>query len=132
MIVFKAIDLQNLQGASAMRSYIKESALKIVLCSCPAADAPNWARQLVEQKLAACINLIPGVQSVYRWEERICEDPETLMVIKTADNQIEALKSALIALHSYDLPEFLALNIDEVHSHHPYLDWVNASTTCSF
>jgi periplasmic divalent cation tolerance protein len=85
------------------------------------------ARTLVEERLAACVTLIPAVESIYRWKETIESSAETLLLIKTSHDQLPALQSRLHALHSYTLPEFLVLDVDAESSSHPYIEWLQDS-----
>ncbi len=101
--------------------------MRVVLCNCPPEAAPTIARALVDRRLAACVNLIPNVRSVYRWQGEICDDAETTLLIKSAVDPAK-LEAAIAELHPYDVPEILALEIDETHSHAPYLEWVRAMT----
>ncbi|MFZ0663045.1 MAG: divalent-cation tolerance protein CutA [Acidobacteriaceae bacterium] len=80
------------------------------------------ARHLVERRLAACVNLIPGLTSVYRWQGAVEEAEETLLLIKTTEDRLPALQAAVEQLHSYDVPEFLALPVKS--GSQPYLDWL--------
>ena len=75
-------------------------------------DARSLARALVDAKLAACVNIIPGIHSVYRWEGRVTGDDEQLLVIKTADAQVDALREELFSRHPYEVPEFVVLPIE--------------------
>ena len=88
-------------------------------------EATRLARTLVEERLAACVNLIPAVQSIYRWEGQIETATETLLLIKTGPGQIDALEARLHQLHSYQTPEFLVLDVES--GSHRYLDWLQAS-----
>jgi len=90
-----------------------------------AEDASRIARALVERRLAACVNVVPGVRSVYRWQGRVEEDDERLLVIKTRRERFEALREALLALHPYELPEAIVLPIEAGHA--PYLAWLDES-----
>ena len=92
-----------------------------------AEDAERIARALVEQRLAACVNVVPGVVSVYRWKGGVCRDEERLLVIKTRAARLEALREALVALHPYELPELVALPIEG--GHEPYLAWLDDSVS---
>ena len=89
-----------------------------------ARSAQDAARILVDERLAACVNIVPDVCSVYRWEGTVQEENEVLMFVKTAQAQLAALREKLLALHPYDLPAFSVLQIDEAASHGPYLDWL--------
>lgn len=94
----------------------------LVYVTAPAATAPALARALVEARLAACVNLLPGVRSVYRWQGVVEESDETLLLIKTAATRFEALKAELLRLHPYELPEIIAVPL--THAHTPYLQWL--------
>ena len=100
----------------------------VVLCTFPAGDAAaNAAARLVEERLAACVNIVSGVQSVFRWKGAVSREEEVLAVIKTTTDRFATLKVRLIELHSYDCPEVIALEVERGHM--PYLDWVRDSTT---
>ena len=85
-------------------------------------EAQRLARALVEQRLAACVNLVPQVQSIYRWQGQVEEASEILLIIKTTADCLESLESTLRLLHSYEIPEFLVLDIDSGSP--AYLNWV--------
>jgi periplasmic divalent cation tolerance protein len=88
-------------------------------------EATRLARTLVEEGLAACATLIPVVQSVYRWEGNIQLSTETMLLLKTAPERLAALEARLLALHTYQTPEFLVLPVES--GSQPYLDWLHAS-----
>ena len=88
-------------------------------------DAERIATALVERRLAACVNAVSGVRSTYRWKGRVERDEERLLVIKTTDSRLEPLRAAIVELHSYEVPEVVALEV--VSGHRPYLDWVTES-----
>ncbi|HEX8171249.1 MAG TPA: divalent-cation tolerance protein CutA [Thermoanaerobaculia bacterium] len=75
-------------------------------------DAKALARALVELRLAACVNIIDRITSVYQWEGRVSEDAETLLVIKTIDVRTDALREELLRRHPYDVPEFVVLPVE--------------------
>ncbi len=75
-------------------------------------DAHSLAHKLVEARLAACVNIIDRIHSVYRWEDRVADDGEQLLLIKTTDVRIDALREELFRLHPYDVPEFVVISID--------------------
>lgn len=85
-------------------------------------EARKLARLAVENKLAACVNIIPRVESVYRWQGKIKRDGEWLLLMKTSAEKVDALRQAISAAHSYDLPEFLVVNIDDGSAE--YLLWL--------
>ena len=88
-------------------------------------DVEALARALVEQRLVACVNLVPNVTSIYRWQGKIEQDEERLLVMKTRADRFEALRSAIVAQHSYEVPEIVALPL--VAGHAPYLAWIDES-----
>jgi len=102
------------------------SAHLIVLVTSPAAEAPSLAKSLVEERLAACVNIVPGLRSYYRWEGQVEEDDEVLCILKTQAQLFEQLRQRLTELHSYEVPEIIALPI--VAGNQPYLEWITAST----
>ena len=74
-------------------------------------DARSLAHALIDQRLAACVNIVPSVTSVYRWQGRIEEEGEQLLVIKTVDDNVHDLREALFARHPYEVPEFMVLPV---------------------
>lgn len=99
--------------------------MRILLCTAPPGKARALAGLLVEERLAACVNLIPGLRSVYRWKADVHDDPETLLVIKTTAEQVDALGARVAAAHPYETPELLALAPETGLA--PYLAWLGAS-----
>lgn len=84
----------------------------LVLCNCPnQAVAIELAQQLLQHRLAACVNVLPGVQSLYRWQGRIEREHEVTLLIKTTRPRYEALERLLAAAHPYDVPEIIALPV---------------------
>jgi periplasmic divalent cation tolerance protein len=95
----------------------------VVFSTFPSEDkAADIARTLVSEGLAACANLVPPVRSIYRWQGELCDERETLAIIKTTREQFDALRDRLVALHPYEVPEVIALPVEAGHA--PYLDWV--------
>ena len=90
-----------------------------------AEEAGRLARTLVEERLAACVSLVPGVESVYRWKGQVESAAETLLLIKTSVEQLTALEARLHELHSYETPEFLVLQVEAGSS--PYLEWLQGN-----
>ena len=84
------------------------------------------ANALVQEHLAACVNLISPIRSVYRWEGKIWDEKEWLLIIKTQKDRFEELEKKVKSLHSYSVPEIISLPIEEGSS--DYLDWIRAST----
>jgi periplasmic divalent cation tolerance protein len=87
------------------------------------ADAESIAAAVVERRLAACVNVLPGVTSFYRWKGTLERDAEWLLVMKTRRERFEALRAAVLELHPYETPELIALPIAEGHP--PYLAWLD-------
>ena len=100
----------------------------VMLCSCPPGEALGLARALVSEKLVACVNIIPGVTSVYRWEGALQEDAESTLLIKTSGPRVHAASVRLRELHSYHTPEIVVLPVDLERSDPRYLAWVEAMT----
>jgi periplasmic divalent cation tolerance protein len=114
-------------GASSMFRRMTDSAC-IVLCTFPDADgAQAAAGALVGDRLAACVNLLPGVTSVYRWEGEVHTDREALLVAKTSRRALAALEARILELHPYDVPEIVAVDITAGLP--AYLQWVDTCVT---
>mgnify|MGYP000106110874 CR=1 FL=1 len=106
---------------------MEESQVSIVLVSMPDAQkACSMAKDLVENRLAACVNVLEGVRSFYRWRGEICQEPEVLLIIKTRKESLEALIQKVRSLHPYELPEILALDV--VGGLSEYMGWVREET----
>ena len=99
------------------------SDIRLVLCTFPSADeARQIGTSLVEKQLAACVNLIPGVESVYRWQGQVETATETLAILKTTATAFDALAAALAEMHPYEVPEIIALDPAAVaESYHKWL-----------
>jgi len=105
---------------------VPERGVRVVLVTGPEpATLESIGRVLVEERLAACVNIIPGVTSVYRWEGEIRADSEALAVIKTTEDCVQAARLRVAELHPYDVPEFVALEV--VEGSPAYLQWVRES-----
>ncbi len=93
----------------------------------PDADqAQSLGRALVDEQLAACVSIVPGVRSIYRFEGRVHEEDEVLCLVKTRPDLFERLRDRILALHPYDVPEILAFAVEEGSP--AYLDWLRRST----
>jgi periplasmic divalent cation tolerance protein len=104
-----------------------ETNVRAVLTTAPNAEVGGLiARALVEERFAACVNVIPGVRSIYRWEGEVQDDPEVVLIIKTRADRCEALAARIKDLHPYDLPEVLVL--PAVGGSTPYLAWIETET----
>lgn len=89
-------------------------------------EAVKIARTLVEEKLAACVNIVPSIRSIYFWKGEVCDDPENLLMIKTKEGLFERLRARITELHSYEVPEIIAVRLHA--GHEPYLSWVMETT----
>jgi periplasmic divalent cation tolerance protein len=95
----------------------------VILVTAPSADqAAVIARTLVEEGLAACGNVLPQLRSIYRWEGKVQDEPEALLILKSTRARFEALRARVVALHPYECPEVIALPVEEGHP--PYLAWI--------
>lgn len=98
----------------------------ICYCTCPDEEvALALARQMVEQRLAACVNILPAVQSVYRWQGKVETAGETMLWLKTTRRHFPALEAALRQAHPYELPEIVAVSIAD--GSEAYLQWLKDS-----
>jgi periplasmic divalent cation tolerance protein len=100
--------------------------MHILFVTCPPDEAPALLRQLVEERLVAGGNILPGVRSIYRWKGEICDDPEVVMLIETAADRLEAAMERLAELHSYETPKILAF--EPAAGRPDYLSWVHEMT----
>jgi periplasmic divalent cation tolerance protein len=89
-------------------------------------EAENIAENLVSDKLAACVNILPGVKSFYWWEDKLCKDDELLLIAKIKTSLFKELEKAVKELHSYDVPEIILLPIED--GANTYLDWIKQVT----
>ena len=95
----------------------------VCFCTCPdTATAQAIADVLVGERLAACVNVLPGLRSVYRWQGAIERADEALLLIKTVRGQLPALQARVVALHPYELPELVAVEVAGGLA--AYLDWI--------
>jgi periplasmic divalent cation tolerance protein len=85
-------------------------------------EARKIAHHLVENRLAACVNIVPQVESIYRWQGKVDSSREWLLLVKTTDEKFPAVRDAICKLHSYDVPECIVLSIDDGSSE--YLQWL--------
>lgn len=102
----------------------------IVHCSCAAdGSVERIAKALVEERLAACVSVLPGVRSTFRWQGETQTDDEVLMLIKTSRERYAAMAARLLELHPYELPEIIAVDVSVAHA--PYAAWVESEVGVS-
>ena len=103
-------------------------AFRIVLSTAGSEEeGARIAKSLLERKLCACVNLVPKVRSLYRWEGEVQDDAEVLLIMKTTQGKLGALSDHLAQIHSYDVPEVLAIAVDKGSA--SYLEWLAESCT---
>jgi periplasmic divalent cation tolerance protein len=90
-------------------------------------EARRLAKELVERRLAACVNIVPNINSIYRWKEKVEESQEFLLLMKTTESAIPKLRDAIQELHSYEVPECIVLLIEDGSA--AYLKWIDDSVT---
>ncbi len=100
-----------------------ESAIKLIVSNCSPDEAPALARSLVDDRLAACVNVIGPIKSYYHWDGELCEDREVTLLIKTTAGRCDELIDELARLHSYDVPEIVVLDPEDVAD--SYAGWVH-------
>ncbi len=97
----------------------------IVFCTCPnAEEAERIAHAVVDERLAACVNILPAMRSIYRWQDAVESAEEILLLIKTTEAEFRKLRDRIIELHSYDTPEVIAIPITAGSD--KYLSWLRA------
>jgi periplasmic divalent cation tolerance protein len=97
--------------------------IKLVLCTAPDRDtADDLATHLVEERIAACVNILPNITSIYRWEGAVEESTEVLMLIKLSADQVEHAQRYIASQHPYDTPEFIVIDVEAGLA--AYVDWV--------
>ncbi|HSV96076.1 MAG TPA: divalent-cation tolerance protein CutA [Spirochaetota bacterium] len=99
----------------------------VVYCTTPSREvAVAIAESLVSGRLAACVNIVGGIHSIYTWKAELCREEECLMIIKTRGELFERLRETITSLHPYEVPEIIALPIAAGNT--PYLNWIDEST----
>jgi periplasmic divalent cation tolerance protein len=102
--------------------------IQLLFCTCPdAPTAERIAEALVDRRLAACVNIVPGITSIYRWQEAVERSNEQLLLIKSASERYDQLEAAVRELHPYELPELIA--VEAAGGLPPYLAWIVESTS---
>ncbi len=100
---------------------------RVALTTCRRDSSDRIAEEFVEKQLCACVSIVRGLSSVYRWKGEIEKEPEDLLIIKTTAGKIASLEQVLLASHPYDVPEFIVLPI--IEGHDAYLDWIARSVS---
>ncbi len=101
--------------------------MKVCLSTCPSERADDLAAVLINERVAACVNIIASVRSVYRWQGAVRSESEALLVIKTSDSAVERLMARLAKIHPYQTPEIVVLPAEAVWP--SYLAWVQQETS---
>jgi periplasmic divalent cation tolerance protein len=107
-------------GGETMTDYI------VVYVTAPEDEAVDLAKTLVEERLVACVNIVPGLRSFYWWQGKVEDEPEVLCIMKTQSHLFEPLQDRVRQLHSYEVEEIIALPI--LLGNPPYMDWIKENT----
>jgi periplasmic divalent cation tolerance protein len=94
----------------------------LILSNCPRNHGAQIARQLVKDNLAACVNVVPGIRSFYRWENQLVEEDEETLIIKCSEDSWPLLRDRLDTIHPYDVPEIIKCAVEDVNV--SYLEWI--------
>jgi periplasmic divalent cation tolerance protein len=104
---------------------LKDIAITVMMTAGSREEAVRIAEMLVGARLAACVQVLPGIESIYHWKGEVRRDPEVLLLAKTTQARFPLLEREVRALHSYETPEIVALPITDVSA--PYLEWLTAT-----
>ena len=100
--------------------------IRVVFVSLPRDEAKSLARRMVENRLAACVNIVTKIESFYRWDDKVEHDEEALLIIKTTQQRFDELRAWVVENHPYDLPEIISLPLSDGLS--DYIEWVKKET----
>lgn len=114
------------QGAGGTRSGHRRQAIVVLVTAASTQEAARIGRALVKAELAACVNLLPGIRSIFRWEGKVSEEREVLLIVKSRSDLFDRLAAAVTRLHSYKVPEVIAFPIADGTP--DYLAWIRKST----
>jgi periplasmic divalent cation tolerance protein len=98
--------------------------MRLIIVTAPKEAAPELGRQIIEERLAACVNIIPSVRSIYLWGKRIVDEDEAMMFFKTTDDRAADLTKRIKELHEYEVPEVISIHVRDDEGNPSYLDWV--------
>ena len=101
--------------------------MRLVIVTAPPDAGPTLARTVVEEKLAACVNIIPKIRSIYTWKDKIEDEEEVMMMIKTTDEGVDAVVRRIKSIHPYDVPEIIVVEVNEREGNPDYFSWVCTS-----
>jgi periplasmic divalent cation tolerance protein len=114
------------QGAGGTRTRPTKQAIVVLVTAASKQEAARIGRALVKAELAACVNVLPGIRSIFRWEGKVSEEREVLLIVKSRNDLFGRLAAEVKRLHSYQVPEVIAFPI--VHGAADYLAWIHKST----
>jgi periplasmic divalent cation tolerance protein len=106
---------------------VKRASHSIVLVTCPEESAETIAREVLRRRVAACVNIVPGIHSLYWWEGKVDRSKESLLLIKTRTALLGPLQRAVKEVHPYEVPEIIAFPV--THGDAAYLDWITKEST---
>ena len=123
-----ALQVRGIRDSRPLRPHVQTMSheLLVLVTTSSYDEAASIAGALVSERLAACVNVVPAIESIYRWEGKVTHDREALMIIKTTDERYPELERRVKDLHSYSTPEVIALRIERGSS--DYLEWLRNST----
>lgn len=101
--------------------------MRLVIVTIPKDKAAGLGRQIVEERLSACANIIPAVRSIYSWKGKVEDAEEAMLFFKTTDEAMTALTARIRALHPYEVPEIISFEIKDNEGNLDYLTWIQAS-----
>ncbi|MFT5130357.1 MAG: periplasmic divalent cation tolerance protein [Rhodothermales bacterium] len=102
--------------------------IRLVYSPCPGEDcAREIAAKLLEERLVACVNILPGVRSLYRWEGKLCDETECVLLAKTREELASQVQARIAALHPYDCPCVITLPVTDAHP--PFTQWITDETS---
>lgn len=100
--------------------------MRVIFCTTPVGKAEEYSEILLNEKLVACVNIVPKIKSKYYWEGKICTDEEELMIIKTKSELIDKIIEKIKEIHQYEVPEIISFEIKE--GSYEYLNWITNVT----